>query len=104
MNNLGQPMYLPIELAELLHATLGPLSEVLDREDHPWTPMVRRVLSEYSRERNRILIDLHGERVLPEIAHHTFLASERVCLLTHYALEEEGDFKRWREEVEDGTA
>ncbi len=104
MNHPCHPMCLPIDLAELLHATLGPLSEVLDREDHPWTPMVRKVLSEYSRERNQIMIDRHGEQVLPEIAHQTFLASERVCLLTHYALQEEGDFIRWREEVEGGTA
>jgi len=100
VNRPGRLMYVPIELAELLHATLGPLSEVLDREDHPWTPMVRMVLSEYSRERNRLLTHLHGENAVAEIAHHTYLASEKVCELTDYALQQEEDFSRWREEVE----
>jgi hypothetical protein len=93
-------IFIPIRLAELLHATLGPLSEVLEREDHPWTPMVRKVLSEYCHERNGFLVEIHGPSVLSEIGHQTFLASERVCDLTDYALREEEDFSRWREEVE----
>lgn len=93
-------LYVPLELAELLHATLGPLGEVLERDGHSWAQMVRRVLDEYTRSRNSMLSHIHGDRVISEVTHQTFLASERVCELTDMAIREEEDFLRWSAEVD----
>ena len=100
----NQPLYLPIELAELLHATLGPLSEVLERENHHWAEVVRRVLAEYVAGRNQILTHIHGDKVMLEVAHETFVAAEKVCLISDLAISEEEDFIRWREEVDGGIS
>ena len=102
--------YIPLELAELLHATLGPLGDVLERENHHWAPIVKKVLSEYIGSRDRLLCQLHGHDILPEISHHTYLASEQVCDLTRSAITEEwmreadDDFSKWTEEVSGETA
>jgi hypothetical protein len=90
--------FIPLELAELLHAALGPLSEKLEEEDHPWSTMVTRVLSEYTEARNRIMREAHGDSVIAEIAHQTYLAAERVCSMTEMALGEERDFAKWTAE------
>lgn len=95
-------LYVPIELAELLHATLGPLSEVLDREGHHWAEVVKRVLAEYVAGRNQIIRHLHGDEAILDVAHETFIASEKVCLISDLAVSEEEDFLRWREEVDGG--
>lgn len=97
-------LYLPIELAELLHATLGPLADTLERESHPWSPMVKKVLREYTDSRDRIMIHLHGSSVIPQIAHHTYLAAEKVCGMTSAAIREEEHFTRWSAEVNGETA
>lgn len=92
-------LFIPLELAELLHATLGPLSEILDKENHPWSAMVRRVIEEYTHQRNRFLTPIHGNSVVAEISHHTYLASEKVCELTDSAISEAADFLQWANEV-----
>lgn len=91
-------IYIPIEIAELLHATLGPLAEVLDGENHHWVPMIRKVLAEYTQQRDKFIRAIHGN-ISAEIAHHTYLASEKVCGMTELALREEEDFSKWAEEV-----
>lgn len=100
--NHHQQLLVSLGLAELLHATLGPLADQLIREGHPWAPMLRRVLNEYTSERNSSLVQAHGTSVISEISHATYLASERVCSLTERAVDEERDFIRWRAEVVDG--
>ena len=92
--------HIPLRLAELLHATLGPLAEQLAIEGHSWEPMVRRVLAEYTELRNAILRQTHGSSVLADIKHETFLASEWLCTLTTLAVNEAADFVTWTSEVE----
>lgn len=96
-------VYAPIELAELLHATLGPLGDVLEKENHHWAAIVRRVLLEYIRERNGFISDTYGSNAIPHVNHLTFLASERVCRVTDLAIAEEIDFAQWAGEVEEGA-
>jgi hypothetical protein len=91
--------HIPVELAELLHATLGPLGDVLEQEGHRWSPTVRRVVSEYVRARNEFLAAHHGRGATVDVLTHTEEAAERVCALTESALREEEDFFRWSEEV-----
>jgi len=96
----GDDLSVPIELAELLHAALGPLADVLEEEDHPWAAMARRVLDEYTFRRNRLLKYIYGESIAADIAHHTFQACEKVCELTDSAVREAVDFVKWSSEVE----
>ena len=96
-------LFIPIELAEMLHATLGPLAEILDKENHHWSPMLRRVIEEYAHQRNRFLTSMHGDTVFPDLAHHTYLAAEKVCELTDSAISEAADFLQWATEVEGGN-
>ena len=91
---------IPLRLAELLHCTLGPLADQLAAEGHAWEPMVRRTLAEYTELRNAILRQHHGNSVLAEIKHETFLASEWLCALTALAVHEATDFVQWASEVE----
>lgn len=93
-------LHVPLDLSELLHATLGPLAETLEQEGHHWAPMVKRVLGEYTRLRNAALRATQGRDVTAEVAHITFLASEKVCALTEKAVTEEQDFIRWAAEVD----
>lgn len=97
MADHGRVFYIPIELAEMLHATLGPLADVLEEENHQWVPMLRKVLSEYTRSRDRFLTGVHGD-VIAEIVHHTYLAAEKVCGMTKSAIIEERDFSKWAAE------
>jgi hypothetical protein len=98
----GGELSVPIELAELLHATLGPLAEILENEGHPWADMARRVLTEYTSQRNRLLKYVYGDSIVADIAHHTFRAVERVCDLTEAAISDAVDaidFVKWSAEV-----
>jgi len=89
-------LQIPLGVAELLHATLGPLSDVLDAEDHPWAPTIHLVLSEYIRLRNTAV----GTESLALANHATYLAAERVCELTRSAVRDEEDFRRWAAEMD----
>jgi hypothetical protein len=94
----------PIELAELMHALLGTLADVLEDEGHSWAQMTRRVLDEYEGQRNRILISLHGESIMRDLAHHTEMAVEKLCKLTDSAVQEASDFIQWHAEVSGESA
>ena len=96
----------PVELAELLHATLGPLADVLEDEGHPWAEMAKRVVSEYTSQRNRLLKYVYGESIVADIAHHTYRAVEKVCEITESAVSdavESIDFAKWSAEVSRGS-
>lgn len=86
----------PLDIAELLHATLGPLADVLEAESHPWAPTLHMVLHEYVKLRNSAL----GPALGPDISHITYLAAERVCDLTRNAIRDEEDFRRWASEMD----
>lgn len=100
----GQVIYIPIHMGELLHATLGPLAEILERDQHNWAPMVKKVLNEYTQIRNEFLTHVHGSDIISEITHQTYLAAERVCDLTETAIREEKDFMAWAQEVDGDLA
>lgn len=101
----SQPLvYMPLAFAELLHATLGPLEDVLRSEGHPWAPMVKRALDQYTDRRDEFLESIHGEGVIESVRHITYLACEEVQNLTDDVVQEEHDFLRWASEVEDETA
>lgn len=95
---------IPLHLAELLHATLGPLCEVLDSDEHDWVPMIRRVLSEYVSLRDQHLVALYGPGVTGEICKHSYNASEMVCALTRVEIAEAKHFVQWDVEFKDETA
>lgn len=100
MTEPGRQLYIPIEISELLHSTLGPLADILERDGHNWSPMVKKVLDEYTRLRNGFLTHVHGHEIISEITHQTFLAAEKVCELTESAIREERDFMAWAQEVD----
>lgn len=97
--NDDRSAYIPVELAELLHVTLGPLGEVLSGEGHPWADMVKRVVAEYITGRDRSVFHLHGDNVLVDIAHFTSQAVNRVLALTDSAVHEAEHFLQWSDEV-----
>jgi len=96
---VDREFYVPIHLSELLHVTLGTIADELEAEGNAWAETAKRVLAEYTGHRNRFLTRMHGDSVLPDIAHHTFLAVEKVCDLTDSAIREATDFLQWSSEV-----
>ena len=93
----------PAELAEMLHATLGPLGDVLDAEGHRWSPIVRKVLAEYVQRRNRFVKKSYGMSAIADFNHLTYLASESVCRMTDSAIAEEVDLEQWDREMNEGA-
>lgn len=91
--------FIPLEFGELLHVTLGTIADQLEEEGNAWAATAKRVLAEYTGLRNDFLTGLHGKSVLPEVAHHTFLAVEKVCDLADSAISEATDFLQWSSEV-----
>lgn len=81
-------IFVPLAFAELLHATLGPLSDVLDKQGHDWAPMVRRVLAEYTSRRDQMLTNMHGEHILDNICDATQAAALEVEQLVSDEIEE----------------
>jgi hypothetical protein len=71
-------VYVPLAFAELLHATLGPLCDVLAEEGHDWVPMVQKVLREYTARRDQMLVNMHGAQILDAVHEHTLVAAEEV--------------------------
>ena len=97
-------VYAPIEISELLHSTLGPLCDVLERDGHHWAPVVKRVLFEYVKQRDDFISDVYGRATLSYVHHITYEAAERVCRITDLAISEEIDFAQWAKEVGGETA
>lgn len=81
-------VFIPLAFAELLHATLGPLGEVLETEGHSWAPMVQKVLSEYNSRRDTYLVSIHGDEILDVVIEHTMAAAEDVEAQVSDAVEE----------------
>jgi hypothetical protein len=92
-------LHIPLALAEMLHAVLGPLAEQLSAEGHAWAELTSRVVTEYTERRNATLVAAHGPSALTEIRDELFLASERVCELSTLAVNEASDFVAWAAEV-----
>lgn len=96
----------PLELAELLHVTLGPLNEVLRIEDHPWAALIGRVLDFYERGRDAHLAEAHGAGA-PELAAEAMVAGVGIVESLVDDAETEEHFAMWDSEigvVEDTTA
>lgn len=103
---MTQPLtFIPLELAEMLHVTLGPLGELLEEEGHPWAGLVTRVLEQYLAGRDQTVFDNYlGEVGFEQIADTTRAAAERVCALTDAAVIEAEHFLCWADEVGEATA
>ena len=78
----------PLAFAELLHATLGPLGDILEQEGHSWAPMVQRVLEEYTSRRNALLTVVHGDEIIDVVMQHTMTAAEDVESMAYDAVDE----------------
>lgn len=70
---------IPLGLAELLHATLGPLAAVLTEQNHPWSGLVNRVVAEYVSARDEHCSGLDAVAWHGRVADQTQLAAEVVC-------------------------
>lgn len=46
----GMNTMIPLDTAELLHATLGSLAAVLDREGHPWARLAQEMVDTYTHQ------------------------------------------------------
>lgn len=90
---------IPVEVAEMLHVTLGPLSEVLKQEGHPWAPMVEKMLHDYTRARDAVVSREHGASGLAEVHEITTEACNTVLDKVSDAILEGMDFVQWHEEL-----
>lgn len=97
---MSESLHVPLELAELLHATLGPLADVLEAEGHAWAPLIRRVLKAYLDGRDDKLLQQYGPGVLGEARVCTVQVSEAVCALVNELAMEEVDFSMWDSEIQ----
>ncbi|MFM8798726.1 MAG: hypothetical protein ACKODT_07200 [Fluviibacter sp.] len=95
---MNENVNLPLDLAELLHVTLGPLADVLAEEGHRWAPMVKRVLSEYTELRDMVLTEIYGFDAIAAIDRTTVLACERVYEMVTSDVENV-DFGMWASEL-----
>lgn len=97
---MPESLHIPLELAELLHATLGPLADVLESEGHVWVPLIRRVLSAYVDGRDQKLAGQYGVGVLGEAKVCTLQVAEAVMAMVNELTLEEVDFDLWTNEVQ----
>lgn len=97
---MPESLHIPLELAELLHATLGPLADVLESEGHAWATLIRRVLSAYVDGRDDKLVAQYGIGVLGEAKVCTLQVAEAVCAMVNELTMEEVDFDIWAGEVQ----
>lgn len=88
-----------LPLAEMLHSTLGPLSEVLEEEGHPWAPLVKRVLTAYCDGRDDQLVLKYGTGVLKDVGLVTNQVSEEICRVIAEMQGEDLDFEMWMKEI-----
>lgn len=86
MMNDPRMICVPLSYAEFLHATLGPLADVLEAEGHGWAEMVKRVLAEYTLRRNMIIGEVYGPDAYNRIASYTMAAAEEVEYMVHEAI------------------
>lgn len=98
-----EQLQIPLALAEMLHAILGPLLGQLEGEGHSWVPILKRVLEAYGVGRDDILISRHGVGILSEIDGATRDAAEQLCEWVSEMAREEEDFKLWAEEFLHGN-
>lgn len=90
---------IPLQLAELLHVTLGPLTETLKEEDHPWVGLALMVLAAYREGRDRELEKAYGVEVVADIDLCTYRVSEQLCNWASEMAGEETDFEKWAKEL-----
>lgn len=98
---MDENIQIPLQLAELLHVTLGPLTEVLKDEDHSWAPLISMVLRAYREGRDRELVKEYGDSIVRDIDLCTYLVSEQLCEWSRELAGEETDFDKWAHEIED---
>ncbi|OQZ87920.1 hypothetical protein BST11_25495 [Mycobacterium alsense] len=91
---------IPLPLAEMLYATLGPLAETLAAENHPWAALAERVLEAYKTGRNDQLVAMYGQGVIPEISKVTQQVADAVCGVVAEMADEEMDFAMWAGEFD----
>lgn len=91
-------LLVPLPLAEMLHVTLGPLTETLEKEDHPWVPLLRRVLAAYKMGRDDTMVAIYGNGIIGEIDVCTVQVAEEVCKVVDEIAAEETDFVQWSTE------
>lgn len=91
----------PLALAEMLHVTLGPLTDVLERQNHPWVKFLRSVLAAYTKGRDDLLTGAHGESILLAIDEVTLSVAETVCDFLYQLAATEEDFELWAKELAD---
>ncbi len=90
---------LPLPLAELLHVTLGPLANVLEEQDHPWVPLIRKVLGAYQDGRDDMVFKMYGKSVTDDIGIITWQVSEELVKWVAEMADEEVHFEKWKEEL-----
>lgn len=100
MSEPNDHMLLPLPLAEMLHATLGPLAEVLAAEGHAWAPLLDRVLEAYRAGRDDQMVKKYGPAVIPEVDIVTAQVAEAVCSVVSELASEEVDFMMWASEFD----
>lgn len=96
-------LQVPLPLAEMLHALLGPLGEQLTREGHSWAPFVSRVVDAYTQGRDDHLSDTHGPAVLRDIDVCTLQVADKLCGWVAEMASEEEDFDLWAREFLNGN-
>lgn len=77
--NVNSATSIPLGIAEILHATLGPLASVLEEENHPWAGLVKRVVREYVAVRDEYCSELDASSWHYGVAAQTAMAAEVVC-------------------------
>ena len=92
-------LLLPLPLAELLHATLGPLCIALENESHAWAPLVRRVLGAYTDGRDDMMTVMYGPSILQDVAMVTVEVADELIKLVDEMSATERDFEKWSDEL-----
>jgi len=89
---------IPLELAELLHATLGPLATSLRAEGNHWADTIDYIVDKYTRQRDAALYAAHGPSVKADINHATFKAVDSVLAHMDDMFDEKEHFGMWTDE------
>lgn len=97
-NSMSENPNIPLHLAEMLHATLGPLYAQLHEEGHVWAPLVKSVLDEYTHRRHLALDGIYGADAPDMICRVLQAAAEEVCNMSDRPVQER-DFAMWSSEL-----
>lgn len=95
---MGKDLSIPLEMAELLHATLGPIAASLRSEGNHWADTIEYIVDRYIEARDTHLGKIHGPGVRAEINHVTFGAVEEVLHHMDEMSTEREHFGMWAEE------